>query len=107
MADALPTPIAILIDAANAGDTDDFLDSITVDGFVEDGDRVFTGHDEIRRWSDAEFIGADATLEVLSVETTDDVTTVQVEVGGSGFTGASTFEFVVDGDLVSSMTISS
>lgn len=105
MIDPLSAPVAALIDAANAGDTDDFLDGFTVNGYVDDWGRVFTGREEIRRWSDDEFIGADVSLEVVSHTRSGDVVTVEAEVGGSGFNGPSHFDFEVDGDLVGSMTI--
>jgi hypothetical protein len=43
--------------AANAGDTQSFLNSVSADAVVDDWGREFRGHDAIRGWSDREFIG--------------------------------------------------
>ena len=53
----LPPPVARLVDAANANDTDAFLAALTPDGVVDDWGREFRGPDAVRGWSDAEFIG--------------------------------------------------
>lgn len=104
MAD-LPEPVAALIDAANANDTDAFLRSFTDDGVVDDWGREFHGPDAIRGWSDGEFIGVEVTLGVTAVEQRDEETTVTATVGGKGFNGPSHFTFRVAGDSVTRMTI--
>ena len=101
----IPTPVSELLDASNAGDTERFLKSFTDDGFVDDWGRVFSGHEGIRSWSDAEFIGKSVTLQVTNVTTNADTTIVSAEVGGSGFNGPSTFTFVAADDGVRSMSI--
>src|SRR4051794_12397997 len=65
----------------------------------------FRGADRIRAWSDAEFIGKRVTLDVRAVERRGGETVVTAQVGGNGFNGPSHFAFLVDGDLVSRMTI--
>jgi hypothetical protein len=104
MAD-LPEPVARLIDAANANDTDAFLASLRPDAVVDDWGREFHGPDAIRGWSDREFIGVDVTLEVTAVDQSDGATTVTAQVGGEGFNGPSHFTFAVEDDRVSRMTI--
>jgi hypothetical protein len=94
-----------LLDAANGGDIDDFLAGFTADGVVDDWGREFRGADRIRAWSDAEFIGKRVTLDVRAVERRGGETVVTAQVGGNGFNGPSHFAFLVDGDLVSRMTI--
>lgn len=105
MTSELPQPVAAALAAANALDTDAFLDLFTPDGFVDDWGRTFTGRDAIRGWSDAEFIGKNVTLDIRSHTTSGASTTVIVQVGGDGFNGPSTFTFVSDGEQLRSMTI--
>ena len=101
----LPQPVAALIEAANANDTDAFLAALASDAVVDDWGREFHGPDEIRGWSDREFIGVDVSLEVTAVEQSDGATTVTATVGGRGFNGPSHFTFDVDDDRVARMTI--
>jgi hypothetical protein len=55
--DSAQAPVAKLLDAANANDTEAFL-AMFVDGAaVDDWGREFVGTDAIRGWSDREFIG--------------------------------------------------
>jgi hypothetical protein len=105
MTDALPDPVARLLAAATAHDTDAFLAAFTDDGVVDDWGREFTGADAIRGWSDKEFIGVNVTLDVRDVTRDGDDVVVRAEVGGDGFNGPSRFTFAVRGDRVSRMTI--
>jgi hypothetical protein len=101
----LPAPVAAAVEAANANDTDAFLACFTPDGVVDDWGREFRGPDEIRAWSEREFIGVKVSLDVTDVERDDAATTITATVGGEGFNGPSHFTFVVEGDRVSRMTI--
>src|SRR6188472_2936204 len=101
----LPAPVAAAIEAANANHTDAFLACFTPDGVVDDWGREFRGPDEIRGWSDREFIGKHVSLDVTGIEQRDDATTVTATVGGDGFNGPSHFTFAVDGDRLTRMTI--
>ncbi|MBL7257577.1 nuclear transport factor 2 family protein [Paractinoplanes lichenicola] len=103
--DQLDEPTRRLLDAANANDIDAFLAGFTADGVVDDWGREFRGADEIRGWSDGEFIGKQVSLAVEDVRRSGNETTVTAAVGGNGFNGPSHFTFTVDGDLVSRMTI--
>ena len=105
MTDAPPEPVARLLQAANEHDTDAFLAGFTHDGVVDDWGREFAGAEAIRGWSDKEFIGVDVTLVVVGVTTQGDTTTVEAQVGGSGFNGPSHFTFAIRGGLVARMTI--
>jgi hypothetical protein len=91
---ALPAPVARAVDAVNAGDTDAFLSAFAEDGWIDDNGRRFTGHDEMRTWSDRELIGAGASG-----------VGVDIEVASEGFNGYSRFDFDVEGDVLRSMTI--
>ncbi|MFC4032628.1 nuclear transport factor 2 family protein [Streptomyces polygonati] len=103
--DTLPTPVAAALEAANAGDIEGFLRSFAAEGAVDDWGRVFRGHDAIREWSDAEFIGKQVVLDVTAVRTEGDVTTVSARVGGKGFNGPSDFAFTVTGERLALMRI--
>jgi hypothetical protein len=105
MTDDLPRPVRTLVDAANARDTGAFLAGFTPDGVVDDWGREFRGAEDIRGWSDAEFIGVQVSLEVEEVELDGPRTIVAATVGGNGFNGPSTFTFVTVGGHVSRMTI--
>ena len=59
----LPIPVAAAREAANAGAIEDFLHTFAADGAVDDWGREFRGHEAIRAWSDAEFIGASTEAE--------------------------------------------
>jgi hypothetical protein len=101
----LPEPVARALAAANANDTEAFLACFTSDGVVDDWGREFRGPDEIRGWSDREFIGVRVSLEVTGVERQAGATTVTASVGGEGFNGPSHFTFAVDRDRLTRMTI--
>lgn len=93
------------IDAANAHDTGRFLDCFTIGGTVNDWGRVFSGHERIRHWSDAEFIGKQVTLTDLAFVNDDDRVAVNARVGGGGFNGPSTFTFTVHDGKIELMRI--
>jgi hypothetical protein len=101
----VPAEVQRLLDAANAGDIDGFLGGFTEDGVVDDWGRAFRGAEEIRGWSDAEFIGKRVSLDVTEVASKSGETVVTAQVGGNGFNGPSHFSFRVAGDRVSRMTI--
>ncbi|OPX14534.1 nuclear transport factor 2 family protein [Gordonia polyisoprenivorans] len=103
---SLPTPVRASIEATNAGDLAAFLATFTPDGAVDDWGRTFTGREPITAWSDAEYIGKNMTLEVLSAEFPDARTVVvKASVGGDGFNGPSTFTYRIDGDEGAAVTL--
>jgi ketosteroid isomerase-like protein len=103
--DTIPEPIARLLRAANANDTDAFLATFTDDGVVDDWGREFVGHAAIREWSDREFVGQRVTLNITQMTREDETLVVTADVGGDGFNGPSHFRFQLDGDQVGRMTI--
>jgi hypothetical protein len=105
MADDLPDPVLQLINAVNVGGSDAFVKAFSDNGVVDDWGREFRGHDAVRRWSDAELIGKNATLAVTNVSQEAEATVVTAHVGGDGFNGPSTFIFSTRNDLVVKMTI--
>ena len=104
MTDINPVVQAAL-DAANRGDLPGFLACFDDDGVVDDWGREFQGEARITAWSNAEFIGRQVSLAVVTVRVDGDETVVKAQVGGNGFNGPSTFTFVVDGDRLSRMVI--
>jgi ketosteroid isomerase-like protein len=103
--DSAPAPVAKLLDAANAHDTEAFLDTFVDAAVVDDWGREFVGTEAIRTWSDREFIGKHVTLKIGAIRLQGELTVVTAQVGGEGFNGRSHFSFLIDGDLVSRMTI--
>lgn len=107
MTPVLAAEVRVMIDAVNSGDTEAFLAAFSPHrGVVEDWGRKFRGAEEIRRWSDDEFIGKQATLKVVHFYGTADAEVVVIaEVGGAGFNGPSTFTFRLAGSKVSELRI--
>lgn len=102
----VPAPLDAFIEAVNTQDEQAFLDAFTTDGFVDDWGRVFTGRDEIKAWSDREFLGSQGSLAVEEVATADDGrVTVVGDWRSNHANGRSAFTFDVDGGKVASMTI--
>lgn len=101
----LPEPVRRAVAAANAHDTEGFLDQFTEQGAVDDWGRRFEGRDAIQGWSDREFIGVRVSLKVAGVTRHGDQVTVAAQVGGNGFNGPSDFTFTVEGDKVTLMRI--
>jgi hypothetical protein len=105
MSPDLPAPVARAIDAVNAEDTGAFLSTFSADGWIDDNGRRFTGHDEMRTWSDRELIGAHTRFEITGAEPTDAGVAVDIEVASDGFNGFSRFAFEVEGDALRGMAI--
>lgn len=107
MSSTLTPEVRSLIDAANLGDIDAFLAAFTpYQGVVDDWGRRFDGPEAIRRWSDAEFIGKQVSLNVIHFYSIDEVEVVVIaQVGGNGFNGPSTFTFRVEGGKITEMRI--
>ncbi|MGJ4844038.1 MULTISPECIES: nuclear transport factor 2 family protein [unclassified Leifsonia] len=103
--EGIPPVVAEAIDAANAHDTERFIDTFAPTGSVDDWGRVFTGREAIRGWSDGEFIGSAVTLDDLQFSAVPDGVAVTALVGGDGFNGPSTFTFLVGSAGIERMTI--
>jgi hypothetical protein len=101
----LPTPVARAIDAVNGDDTDAFLAAFAADGWIDDNGRRFTGHDEMRAWSDRELIGANSRFEVTGSELVEGGVAVDIQVSSDGFNGYSRFVFEPAGQALRSMAI--
>jgi hypothetical protein len=101
----VPAAVIRAIDAVNARDTDAFLSEFAADGWVDDNGRRFSGHGEMRAWSDRELIGANTRFKVTGSEPTETGAVVEIEVTSDGFNGFSRFSFEVEGQALESMTI--
>ncbi|WP_431969318.1 nuclear transport factor 2 family protein [Actinacidiphila sp. bgisy160] len=101
----LPEPVRRAVAAANARDTEAFLDQFTERGAVDDWGRRFEGREAVAGWSDREFIGVKVSLKVTGVTRYRDQVIVSAQVGGDGFNGPSDFAFTVDGDRIGLMRI--
>ncbi|WP_151526712.1 nuclear transport factor 2 family protein [Serinicoccus kebangsaanensis] len=100
-----PEPVASFIEVVNAHDEEGFLGAFTEGGAVDDWGRTFTGREEIKGWSDDEFIGAQGTLTVEEVQEADGQVTVVGDWRSTHANGRSRFTFDVEGDKIAKMTI--
>ncbi|MER7557525.1 nuclear transport factor 2 family protein [Nocardioides sp. NPDC126508] len=101
----IPEPVAAFIEAVNRHDEPAVLDAFTEGGAVDDWGRIFTGRDQIKGWSDNEFIGAEGTLAVEEVEAAGSTVTVIGDWRSNHANGRSKFVFDVAGDQLARMTI--
>ncbi|GAA3708252.1 hypothetical protein GCM10022377_22600 [Zhihengliuella alba] len=101
----IPAPIASFIETVNRHDEAGFLDAFAEGGQVDDWGRVFTGRDEIQRWSSREFIGARGTLTPEEVSADGSAVTVVGDWRSTHANGRSSFRFDVVGDQIALMTI--
>ena len=101
----IPEPVASFLDAVNRHDETAFLDAFIDGGAVDDWGRTFTGRDQIKAWSDKEFIGSRGTLAVEEVEAAGSTITVIGDWRSHHANGRSRFVFDTDGDKLAKMTI--
>ncbi|WP_394940364.1 nuclear transport factor 2 family protein [Psychromicrobium sp. YIM B11713] len=105
MTDQAPEPVASFIEAVNRHDEEAFLSAFSEHGVVDDWGREFSGREQIKRWSDKEFIGSRGTLNVQEVNSTAEGITVIGDWRSNHANGLSKFSFEVDGELITKMTI--
>lgn len=101
----LPAAVQRVLAAVHTLDADAFVAAFAPDGFVDDWGRQFRGPEQIRSWSDSEFIGKRVTFTATHVSTPGNPITIATQVGGDGFNGPSHFTFDVQDDQIASMTI--
>ncbi|GIG54346.1 nuclear transport factor 2 family protein [Demequina activiva] len=101
----IPEPVASFIDAVNRHDEEAFLDAFVAGGYVDDWGRTFHGRDQLKAWSDTEFIGAHGTLTPREVDIEGDVITVKGDWEATHANGFSSFEFVPEDGSIASLTI--
>ena len=100
-----PEPVATFLERVNAHDGEAFLDAFTPAGAVDDWGRTFTGREQIKTWSDKEFIGSRGVLTVEEVRVAGDEVTVVGDWRSNHANGRSKFVFDVAGDKLAKMTI--
>lgn len=105
MSDQIPEPVASFIKSVNAHDETAFEKFFTDDPVVDDWGRVFTGFDQIKTWSDVEFIGSAPTFTVTEVSLAPGSVTVVGEWRSSHANGPSSFRFDLKADKIAAMTI--
>lgn len=101
----IPEPVASFIGAVNANDEEAFLNAFADEGSVDDWGRTFLGREQIKSWSDKEFIGAKGTLAVETVERDGAAIVVIGDWRSTYANGRSKFTFDVAGDRIVTMTI--
>ncbi len=103
----LPSPVREFVAAVNAHDEEGFLGAFPPDGVVDDWGREFAGREEIKGWSDVEFIGANGTMDIQQVDTSGSSVSVLADWRSTHANGLSRFTFDVAGDQIARMTIRS
>lgn len=105
MAPSLPAPVARVIDAINAGDTDAFVAAFTPDGRVDDWGRILEGADGIRSWAATDAIGQSARMTVTEASSDGDVTHIRFGWESNRFNGDSEAYVTVADDRVAELRI--
>ena len=101
----LAAPIARMIAATNAADTEAFLGCFASDAYLEDWGRSFHGREGIAKWNHTDNIGKQAHFEPIGVTGTDTHQIVTITVTGGGYNGTGPIEFEVRDDLISRLII--
>lgn len=105
--DPMPATLQRFIDTVNRGDADGFLAFFPPAGIVDDWGRRMVGHAAIREWSDREFIGAKGTLTPQKVRETRLGISLTADWASQFYSGVSRFVFVLDGEQIREMRITS
>ncbi|WP_042398360.1 nuclear transport factor 2 family protein [Streptacidiphilus carbonis] len=102
----MPVPVHRLLDAVRRGDSAAFAELFGAEGAVDDWGRVFTGRDQVRGWSDREFLGLNGRLTVHQGKRQPPVLTVTISTDG-GYNGPSTLAFTLspDGEHIDRMVM--
>jgi hypothetical protein len=94
----LPAPVRRLLDAVERGDSGAFAELFGAEGAVDDWGRKFVGRDQVRGWSDREFIGLNGRLTVHH-QSTQPPPVLIVTIGtDGGYNGPSTLTFTLSPD---------
>ena len=97
-------PVHRLLDAVRRGDGPGLAELFGARGAVDDWGRVFTGRDEVRGWSDREFLGLDGRLTVRHTSAAGTVLVVDITTTG-GYNGPARLAFALadDGEHIDRM----
>jgi len=97
-------PVHRLLDAVRRSDGAAFADVFGAHGAVDDWGRVFTGRDEVRGWSDREFLGLAGRLTIRRASGAGTVLVVDITtVGGYNGPAVLTFTLADDGEHIDRM----
>jgi len=103
----LPAPVAAVVAAINAGDTEAFVRAFTPDGVINDWGRILRGEEGVRSWAQSDAIGANARMTVLDAVIRGDTTELRFGWQSRVFNGESRAFVTVRGDRVSEFRIPS
>jgi hypothetical protein len=107
----MPPPIAALVEATNAHDSDAFLATFTDDAVLTDDGHDYRGVAAIKEWSDRQYIGNQVTLDVTGVDYRDGKIVVSADVAGyfpkAGLPDpfAMDFHFAVDKSRITALSM--
>ena len=103
--ESLPSPVQEFVGVVNAHDEEGFLATFGDSGTVDDWGREFVGRDQIKAWSDEEFIGAQGTMDVQSVAEREHQVVVVADWRSTHANGLSEFTFDVEDGSIRKMAI--
>ena len=103
----LPAPIEAWIRSISEADGDAFVALFCEQGLVDDWGSRHVGRGAIRSWSDREFIGARGRLVPIRAQQSDNQVTLIAEWVSDYYNGHSRFVFVLEGDKILEMRITS
>ncbi len=105
----LATPIENFITATNNHDTDAFLAQFAADADITDWGHHYQGKTGVLAWNTTDNIGANASMEVISVKSVQREglagQAVTVNVKSRKFTGRGLIQFYLQGDLIQRIII--
>jgi SnoaL-like domain len=102
-----PAPIAAMIAATNAADSDAFVAVFTDDAYLNDWGREFHGHSGIASWNRTDNIGVEAHFDLHGVRAgdADDEYLADLTVTSRRFNGDGTFTISLRDRLISRFVI--
>lgn len=101
---SLPAAIGSFIAATNSADETTFVASFTHDARLQDGSRVFRGHEGAAQWSASDNIGVGMHFELLSwAKTAPDAYDVTLQARSRRFTGTGTLHVTMREGLIATL----
>ncbi|MGY1846107.1 MULTISPECIES: hypothetical protein [unclassified Blastococcus] len=97
--------LRLLLDAANAEDTEGFLGSFAADAVVDDDGRLFQGLLQIAEWNLRTVIGVRARFHVLGITEVPGGAAADVEIGGGGRNGRGRLTAQLQGGEIQVLTL--
>jgi hypothetical protein len=104
--ESIPAVVLSLVEATNNADDEAFVALFTSDAHIEDGGRVFSGHEGAASWNATDNIGVGMHFELLAATPAGagayDVT---LQAASRRFSGTGTLQIAVRDGLISSLVI--